>query len=148
MENNQLEVAVNLSNQKVQFTGLSKSNPDLPVVFDVPPPLGDGQGFMGLEALLLSFAGCVSTTIVCLLRKAGKNVSGFTMNARGIKRLQPLSLQTIYLEVIVESRDTNNSDLQSAVGQAEEKSPVWAAIKNNVEVHTECRVVNKPENAE
>lgn len=140
MNNNQLEVDVNLTNQKVQFTGVSQSNPDRPIAFDFLPPVGDGQGYRGLELLLMSFAGCVSTTIVCLLRKMGKNVSGFRMNAKGVNRTQPLSLQKINLEIVLESKDVNDSDLQSAIRQAEELSPVWAAIKNNVEVSTQSRV--------
>ena len=141
MNNNQLEVAVCLTNQKVQFTGVSKSNPDRPIAFDYLPPLGDGQGYRGLELLLMSFAGCVSSTIVYLLRKMGKNISGFKMNASGINRILPLSLQKIYLEIVLESKDTDDSDLQSIIKQAEKLSPVWAAIRNNIEVSTECRAV-------
>lgn len=141
MNNNQLEVAVSLTNQKVQFTGVSISNPDRPIAFDFLPPLGDGQGFRGLELLLMSFAGCVSTAVVFLLRRNGKNISGFTMNAKGTNRTQPLSLQKIDFEIVLESTDADRSDLQNAIRQAEEISPVWLAIKNNVEVGAECKVV-------
>ena len=86
-----MEVIVSLTNQKVQFTGVSTSNPDHPIAFDYLPPLGDGQGYRGLELLLMSFAGCVSTAIVALLRRMGKNISGFKMNAKGINRTQPVT---------------------------------------------------------
>jgi hypothetical protein len=36
----QLEVTVNLTNRKVQFTGVSRSNPDHPITFDYNPHLG------------------------------------------------------------------------------------------------------------
>ncbi len=141
MNNSQLEVAVALTNQKVQFTGVSKSNSDRPIAFDYLPPMGDGQGYRGLELLLMSFAGCVSTTIVYLLRRMGKNVSGFKMNARGANRTQPLSLEKIHFEVILESTDAVNGDIQNALRQAEELSPVWIALKNNVDVSAEYRVI-------
>lgn len=41
------EVTARLKNQKVQFTGVSKANPDRPVTFDYKPPMGDGQGYNG-----------------------------------------------------------------------------------------------------
>ena len=74
MNSNQFEVTVNLTNQKVQFVGVSMSNPDRPIAFDYLPPLGDGQGYRGLELLLMSFTGCVSTAIVYLLRKMGRTI--------------------------------------------------------------------------
>lgn len=46
----QLEATVNLTNQKVQFTGVSRSNPA--IICDYNPPLGDGQGYTGLEWLM------------------------------------------------------------------------------------------------
>ena len=141
MNNNQLEATVTLTNQKVQFTGVSPTNPDRPIAFDYLPPFGDGEGYRGLELLLMSFAGCVSTGIVFLLRRAGKDISGFKMNARGENRPQPLSLEKIYFEVVLESKNTDDSELQSIIKQAEELSPVWIAIKNNVEVSAEGRVI-------
>jgi putative redox protein len=78
------EVTVNLMNQKVLFTGISKSNPERPVTFDFKVPIGDGHGYNGLELLLMSFAGCSGTTIVYLLRKMGKNISGLKVKAKDI----------------------------------------------------------------
>jgi uncharacterized OsmC-like protein len=141
VNNNQSEVNVKLTNQKVQFSGVSKTNPNHPIVFDYLPPLGDGQGYKGLELLLMSFAGCVSTTIVYLLRKMGKNVSGFTIKAIGINRAQPLSLQKIDFEAILESSDASDLDLKNAILQAEKLSPVWVTCKNDIEVNTKSRVI-------
>lgn len=141
MINNQLEVTVNLTNQKVQFTGVSKFNPDHPITFDFLPPMGDGQGYRGLELLLMSFTGCVSTAIVYLLRKMGKTISKFEVNAKGINGEKPLSIQTICLEVMLESKDIGDSDIQSAIKQAEDISPVWLMLRNNVEVSTEYRII-------
>ncbi|UCE41178.1 MAG: hypothetical protein JSV17_17380 [Candidatus Aminicenantes bacterium] len=52
-----LKATVTLSNQKVQSTGEAGSNP--PITFDYHPPLGDGEGYTGLEGLLLSLAAAV-----------------------------------------------------------------------------------------
>jgi len=141
MSNNQLEVNLRLVNQKVQFIGVSESNLDHPLTLDYLPPLGDGQGFRGLELFLMSFTGCVSTAMVYLLRKMGKEIAGFQVKANGIRRENPLSLQAIQLKVTLESMDAVESDLQTVIKQAEEISPVWLMIKNNVEVMIEYEIV-------
>jgi len=136
-----VEVSVSLINDKVQFRGVSKTNPESPIIIDYLPPLGDGQGFLGLELLVMSFAGCVSTGVVALLRRTGKNISGFKMNVIGIKRANPLSLEKICLEVILESDNTEDLEMQTVIKQAEIISPVWIAIKNNVEVVAEYKII-------
>ena len=137
----QIEVVVSLTNEKVQFSGVSKSNPDHPITIDYLPPLGDGQGFLGLELLVMSFAGCVSTGIVALLRKMGKNISGYKMNVTGIKRAKPLSLEKICFEIVLESNNTEASEIESVLKKAEEISPVWIALKNNVEVVSGYKII-------
>lgn len=137
----QVDVMISLVNEKFQFKGVSKSSPESPITFDYLPPLGDGQGFLGLELLVMSFAGCVSTGMVYLLRKMGKNISGFKMNVTGIKRVKPLSLEKICLEVILESNNTEDSEIQSVIELAEGLSPVWLALKNNVEVVAEYKII-------
>ena len=130
------EVTVRLINQKVQFTGVSNANPDQPITFDYKPPIGDGVGYNGLELRLMSFSGCSATAIVFLLRKMGKTVSGLEVKARGIRSEQPpIKFEKIFIEFIVNSKDTKDSDIQRAI-QLSEKSacPVWQMIKNNVEV--------------
>jgi putative redox protein len=138
-----LEVTVHLANQKVQFTGVSKSNPDRLITFDYNAPIGDGQGFTGLELLLMSLAGCSSTSVVFLLRKMRKHISGFKVNAKGIRRDQhPTSFQTIFLEFILNSKDTEDSEIQKAIRLSEESyCPVWAMLKNNVEIVTEYKII-------
>ncbi|MHB8918229.1 MAG: OsmC family protein [Desulfocucumaceae bacterium] len=81
--------------------------PDRPITFDFSPPIGDGQGYTGLELLLMSFSGCVAATVLYLLRKMGKNISELTVNANGIRRDQPpIKFQKIFLEFILTSEDT------------------------------------------
>ncbi len=71
----------------------------------------------------------------------GKNVSGFTIKAIGINRAQPLSLQKIDFEAILESSDASDLDLKNAILQAEKLSPVWVTCKNDIEVNTKSRVI-------
>ena len=137
------EVTVRLINQKVQFIGISNANPSKPVTFDYKPPLGDGLGYNGLELLLMSFSGCSATAIVYLLRKMGKTVSGLEVNAKGIKREHPpIKFEKIFIEFILNSKDTKDTDIQKAMQLAEQSvCPVWQMIKNNVEVVSRYRII-------
>lgn len=137
------QVTVNLTNNKIQFTGISPSNPDRPINFDYKPPMGDGQGYNGLELLLMSFAGCSGTAIVYLLRKMRKDISGMKVNAKGLRRDQPpIKFEKIFLEFILNSKDTKDIDIEKAIQLAEESvCPVWQMIKDNVEVVTEYKII-------
>lgn len=137
------QVIVNLTNNKIQFTGISPSNPDRPINFDYKPPMGDGQGYNGLELLLMSFAGCSGTAIVYLLRKMRKDISGMKVNAKGLRRDQPpIKFEKIFLEFILNSKDTKDIDIEKAIQLAEESvCPVWQMIKDNVEVVTEYKII-------
>lgn len=137
----ELEITVNLTNEKVQFTGVAGSNP--PIICDYTPPVGDGAGYTGLELLLMSLATCSGTAVVHLLRKMRKTITGFEVHAKGIRREQhPMSFEKISLEFTLHSLDTEDVDMQKAV-QLSEKSycPVWAMLKNNVEVIPRYSVV-------
>lgn len=139
MEN--LYVETKLVNQKVRFKAVSRANPDHPVALDYVPPIGDGQGFAGLELLLVSFCGCVSTALVALLRKAGKSILSYECSAVGIRQENPLSLKKIKLEVRVQSENIEAVDMDKVLSVAAVISPVWLAIKDNVEVETEYKVL-------
>lgn len=136
------QVTVNLTNDKVQFTGISQSNPDHPIGFDFAPPIGDGQGYNGLELLLMSFAGCSGTTIVYLLRNMGKKIAGFKVNAKGLRRDQPpIKFDKIFLEFFLISEDTADTDIRKAIQLAETSyCPVWQMLKNNVEIIPEYKI--------
>lgn len=137
----QLEVTVNSTDQKVQCKGVARSNPE--ITFDYKPPLGEGQGYTPLELLLMSLAVCSVTTVVYLLRMMKKNISGFKVNAKGIRRdVHPTSLEKIYLEFILNSKDAADTDIQKAIRLSEETyCPVWAMLKNNVEVITGYKII-------
>ncbi len=136
-----VEINLKLTNEKVKFSGMSKSNPETPITIDYLPPIGDGEGFLGLELLVMSFAGCVSTAIVALLRKMGKDITGYKMNITGIKKEKPLSLEKIHFGILVESGNLTEPELENIILKAEEISPVWIAVKNNVEVAWEHKII-------
>ncbi len=136
----QLEANVALLNDKVQFIGTSGDNPA--VRFDYTPPIGDGQGYTSLQLLLMSLASCSGTSVVVLLRKMRKTVSGFAVNAKGVRRDQhPTSFREISLEFVLTSADAVEEDLRKAIRMSEESfCPVWAMLKNNVEITTTCKI--------
>jgi len=137
----QVEASVSLVNGKVRFTGKAGANP--PVTMDYRPPLGDGQGYTGLELLLLSLATCSGTSVVTLLRKMRKDVSGFQVNAKGLRREKhPTSFEKITLEFTLHSSDAQEANLREALRLSEESiCPVWAMLKPAVEIVSECRVL-------
>jgi len=98
------------------------------------PPVSDGDGYLGLELLLTSFAGCVSTAIVFLLRRMGHTVTAYKIRAEGIRRENPISLEKINAEITLGIAAIPDADVQKAIDLASNISPVWLAIKNNVQV--------------
>ena len=139
--NEPLSVAVDLQGGKVRFSGRARELPA--VCADYFPPLGDGEGYTGLELLLLSLAACSATSVVTLLRRMKRTVAAFRVNARGTRRAQhPTSFERIQLEFILTSPDAAAADLQKAVQMSEESlCPVWAMLKGNVEIVSEPRLI-------
>lgn len=129
-----LSIEIKRTNQKVHFEGISKDHKDIAIPFDFAQPIGDGNGFLGLELLLMSFTGCVSTVIVFLLGRSGKHISSYTAKADAIRKEHPLSLSEIHFHIRIESTDIRDVDIAYAIKQAEDISPVWLAVKNNVTV--------------
>jgi len=136
-----LAVEVKLANQKVRFTGVARSLPA--VCADYFPPLGDGEGYTGLELLLLSLAVCSATSIVSLLRRMKKTVADFQVNASGNRREQhPTGFTRIALDFTLMSPDAVAADLEKAAQlSAETYCPVWAMLKQSAEVVPGIRVV-------
>jgi len=131
-----LVVEIKKTDGKVHFEGVSDKNPGMAIPFDYAPPLGNGQGFAGLEILLMGFAGCVSTTVVFILGRSGKHISSYSAKAEGIRNEHPLSLKEIRFHICIKSEDIMNTDMENAIKQAEALSPVWQAVKNNMTFET------------
>ncbi len=131
-----IEASATLINQKIKFEGKTADHP--PIIIDYIPPLGDGEGYMPLQLLLISLAGCSGSTVVTLLRKMGKGISGLKVIARGERRDEhPLGFKAINLDFIVQSGDIIETDIQKAIQLSEQTfCPVWAMLKNNAVIKT------------
>ena len=129
-----LSVTIRRTNAKLHFEATSDLNPNFSVPFDFAPPMGDGQGFTGLEMLLVSFAGCVSTTIVFILSRLGAHIETYTATAEGTRSEHPLTLKAIHLALKIRSDNLTPDMMDTAIHQAEAIAPVWQAVKNNIEV--------------
>lgn len=136
-----VSVTVELVDEKVRLLGCTRGLP--PVTSDYFPPLGDGQGYTGLELLLLSLAACSATAVIPLLRRMKKTVAGLKVNASGVRRMEhPTSFERIDIEFVLASPDADAADLGKAVALAEGSiSPVWAMLKGNVEIVPALKVV-------
>jgi hypothetical protein len=83
-----LSVTVDLQDEKVRFSGTAALF--LLISADYFPPLGDGAGYTGLEALLLSLAVCSATSVVSLLAHTAQvqPPSGSTRQGRAASSLR------------------------------------------------------------
>ena len=131
-----IEVKGKLVDDKVQFTAAARDNP--PVQCDFFPPIGTGQGYTGLEVLLLSLAVCSATTIAYLLRKSGKEVSGCEVDAQGtMKELPDVGLESAIIHFNLTSPDVGQGDMDRALDLARNSAcPVWQMVKGNFEIST------------
>ncbi len=137
----QLQASVKLINDKVQFSGQAGSNPAIQI--DYVPPLGDGDGYTPLELVLVSLSACSGSTVASLLRRMGKTVCGLQVTARGVRRdAHPTGFESIVLEFTLDSGDALEADLGKAIQLSEQTyCPVWAMLKDNVEITSQYRVV-------
>ena len=125
-----LVVNIALTGQNFNFSCVSDTNPDHSIAFD----RGENAGFGGIELLLMSFSGCVSTALVGLLRRMGKTVGAYEACVSGRRNEQPLFLRGIDFHVKVVSDDVTAADMETALKYAAKLAPVWLAVKGNVEV--------------
>jgi putative redox protein len=138
-----LEASAKLVNQKVGFIASAGNNQ--PVAFDYPAPIGDGEGYTGLQGLLISLAACAGTAVLHLLRKQNKTVDALQVNAIGTRReVHPTSLSRIEILFTITANDISENDAAEAIRLAEETiSPVWAMIRGNAEIISNCRIIRQ-----
>jgi putative redox protein len=130
----ELSISLNLVNDKLHFIGQTGTND--PVSIDYTPPLGDNLGYTSLELFLMSFASCIGSAVLVLLRKMGKSIQGLEINATGIRRKQhPTCFSVINLDMVLKSADVTDAEFEKVIGLSDEKlCPVYAMIKGNVDV--------------
>lgn len=138
----ELNASVNLVNDKLHFIGTAGDN--APIDLDYTPPIGDNLGYMPLQVFLMSFSACAGGSVLFLLRRMmGRTIKGLVVNAKGIRRTQhPTSFERIDLEFELTSGDVEISDMDHAISESEKTyCPIWAMIKNNVEVKTGFKII-------
>lgn len=137
----ELHTSINLINDKLNFNGfVDKNNP---VSIDYTPPLGDNLGYTSLELLLLSLSSCVGSTVLILLRKMKKTITGCEIHSKGIRKEDhPTGFKTITMEIILKSTDTTADEIIKAVKLSEETfCPVWAMLKGNVDIEIKHKII-------
>jgi len=129
----ELNAKVVLINDKLNFTGTADENQ--PVSIDYTPPLGDNLGYTSLELFLLSLSSCIGSAVLTLLRKMKKEIKGFEIISKGIRKQEhPTGLNTVYLDINIKSNDITEEDMDKVIQISEGICPVWSMIKGNVEV--------------
>jgi putative redox protein len=125
---------------KVRFEAVARDNPS--VQCDFFPPIGTGQGYTGLEVLLMSLAVCSATTLAYLLRKTDREVTGCEVVAKGtVKELPAVGFEKVFLHFILSSPDITEEDVDKALERARDSAcPVWQMVKGNFEITTEYEI--------
>ena len=139
----ELTTSLILLNEKLHFEGKVEENS--PISIDYTPPLGDNLGYTSLELLLLSLSSCISSSILVFLRKMKKSITGFEMNATGIRNEDhPMGFKTISLELMLVSEDTTAEDIDKVIQLSEETyCPVWSMIKDKVEIEIHYNIISQ-----
>lgn len=140
---NVIETKVTLINEKIKFSGTSKDNPE--IIIDYSPPLGDGEGYTSLELLLISLSSCISSTVVSILRKMQKEIKGFSVTAKGVRRDEhPTVFESIDLKFNLNSPDAKDENIRLAIEKSEEKyCPVYAMLKDSVKITNQYDIINE-----
>ena len=69
---------------KIRLEGTAHTGDSVNI--DYPAPIGEDQGLMPLELLLLSLAGCSGHTVLLLLRKMHQPIESLAVEAVGTRR--------------------------------------------------------------
>lgn len=139
----ELQTSITLLNDRLHFNGIVDNNQ--PVSIDYIPPLGDNLGYTSLELLLLSLGSCIGSSVLLFLRKMKKDIHGFSMNIRGIRKNEhPTGFKTIFVEMFITTSNTTDEEVAQVLKMSEEKyCPVWSMIKGSVEVNVKSIILQK-----
>lgn len=126
--------SVEWTGERLHFRGKGAFGHPVPV--DYTPPLGDGQGYGGLELLLMSLAACSAQTAMSLFVKMKQDVKKFTVTATGNRATEhPTVLTDIAVEFVVEGVGLSSELIEKAIRLSEEKyCPVWAMLKGSTKI--------------
>ena len=109
-----------LVNNKLKFECTVPNRP--PFAVDYAKPLGDGEGIMSLELLLLSLATCMGSTLKVLLDAQHREVQELTIQVSGNRReTHPTGFERIHLDVRLRSEGLEANTLEEILGK-----PRWS----------------------
>jgi len=130
----EVNTSISLINDRLNFKGIVGDN--IPISIDYIPPLGDNLGYTSLELLLLSLSSCIGSSVLTILRKMKKNVNGFEIYSKGIRKEEhPTGFKTIFIVMDIKSPDVTENDMDKVIKLSEETyCPVWSMLKGNVEI--------------
>jgi putative redox protein len=77
-------------------------------------------------------------------RKMKKTITGCEISCKGIRREEhPTCFKTILITINLKSTDTTEDDLKKVIKLSEDTyCPVWAMLKENVEVEVKSNIVS------
>jgi len=138
----EINASISLINDRLNFKGIVEGNE--PVSIDYIPPLGDNFGYTSLELLLLSLSSCLGSAMLTFLRRMKKNIGGFEINSKGIRKQEhPTGFKTIFMEINIKSQDVTEDDLNKVIKLSEDTyCPVWSMLKGNVEINIMKNIIS------
>lgn len=139
-QNTILEASLSLQNDKMHILAWAGENE--PIHTDYIPPFGDNLGYMPLQLFLISLGSCASGSVLVLLRKMQKTVTGLEVKVSGQRRsVHPTSFEEITIDFSLKSPDVTPDDMAKVIQLSETSiCPVWAMIKGNVKVNVSSSI--------
>jgi len=137
------EVSANIDFQGgMRFEGKS-GRAGTAVALDFGPDNQEIHGFLPLELLLTSLAGCSGQVAVGLLKRMGQDVRDLTVHARGEKReVHPTVLTSITLDFEFRGGRLDAASVERALALSEERfCPVWAMVKASAPIKATYRLI-------
>ncbi len=106
------------------------------VELDFTPEGGEVSGFLPLELLLASLAGCSGQVVAGLLKRMGQEVGELRVFAHGDKReIHPTILTAVELRFQFRGGRVDAASVEKALALSEDRfCPVWAMLKTAVPI--------------
>jgi putative redox protein len=104
---------------------------------------GTIDGYMPMELLLTSLAGCSGQVTVGLLKRMGQEVQDLTIHARGTKKeIHPAVFTAIELEFEFRGGKLEAASVEKALALSEDRyCPVWAMLKTAAPIKATYRLL-------
>jgi putative redox protein len=121
----------------LQFVGHGEVSGTTIVLDGAPEHGGSSRGARPMEALLISLAGCTGMDVISILRKKRQKVTGFWVNARGMRADEhPRRYVRIELEYVVRGRDVSEAAVARSIELSQTKYCAVTGSLNAEMVHT------------